>query len=116
MSARTAVGAGVGAATGVGGAVVGGWPAAVVLGLPVVAVAALLVWVLVDTGRTRRMVDLIQAARTPVTQPPPTSPGTPALPRANVRTRESSGDLSRGTTGLDRDGQHPGDATNDGLT
>ena len=52
----------------------GGWPAAVVLGLPVVALVVLLVWVVADAGRSRRLADLIRAAR-------PASAG-PQLPAA----------------------------------
>lgn len=75
--------AGLGAATGIGGAVAGGWPAVVVLGLPVVALVVLLVWVAADAGRSRRLADLIRAAR-PASAAGPlhdierTKPGDPA--------------------------------------
>jgi hypothetical protein len=44
---------------------VGGWPAAVALGIPVVAVLVLLAWVIADGRRSRRLADLIQVFRTP---------------------------------------------------
>ncbi|MFI0901662.1 hypothetical protein [Streptomyces sp. NPDC020983] len=48
MGAKAVVSAGVGAVTGVGGAVVGSWPVAVLLVAPFAAVLAVLVWVLAD--------------------------------------------------------------------
>lgn len=56
---------------GAGGSLVGGLPlVAVVLGLLVVAVLALLVWTVADASRTRRLAELIRAYRAPSVQLP----------------------------------------------
>jgi hypothetical protein len=78
-----------------GGAVWGGWPVAVLLAVPVAAVLILLAWVLADTGRTRRLVGLIKAVRTPPAQAvaaiAPAAPG-PETARPARRNRTSIDD------------------------
>jgi hypothetical protein len=69
VGAKAVVGAGIGTVTGVSGALVGGWPAAVLLAVPFAAVLLLLAWVVADTGRTRRLAVLIGAVRTPAPRP-----------------------------------------------